>query len=231
MSRSESHSRAARLALLLLMAAAVATFFALDGPSYLTLETIKSQRDALLALTEEHTLLAALVAMALYTLSTALSLPGATVLSLVVGFLFGRWLGTALILVSATAGATLVFLAARYLFAEAARRRLEGSRAAALIEGFERDAFNYLLFLRLVPLFPFWLVNLAPAFTAIRLRTYIAATAIGILPGCFVFANLGQSLGRIDSLDQLLSLQTLLALALLGALALIPVVARRRRAT
>jgi uncharacterized membrane protein YdjX (TVP38/TMEM64 family) len=150
----------------------------------------------------------------------------ALLLSLTIGFLFGRWTGTAIIVFSATIGATLVFLAARYLFAEAAQRRM-GNMAQRIIKGFHANAFNYLLFLRLVPLFPFWLVNLVPAFTPIRLRTYFAATAIGILPGTFVFANLGQSLGRIESLDQLLSREILIAFVLLGLFALIPVVVKK----
>jgi len=107
---------------------------------------------------------------------------------------------------------------------------LEKSPAAAkILGGFERDAFNYLLFLRLVPVFPFWLVNLAPAFTAIPLRTYFVATAVGIVPGSFVFANLGQSLGRIESLEGLLSGEVIAALALLGALVLAPVVIKKWR--
>ena len=101
--------------------------------------------------------------------------------------------------------------------------------AAKLISGFNDNALHYLLFLRLVPLFPFWLVNLAPAFTPIKLRTYVIGTAIGILPGCFVFANLGQSLGRIDSLNQLVSTETLLAFGLLGLFALLPVLMKKFR--
>ena len=202
------------------------TFFALGGNQYLTLETIKSHRDDLLAYTQQHRLLMIGGAIAVYTLSTALSIPGALVLSRTVGFLFGRWTGTGIIVISATIGATLVFLAARYLFAEAAQRRM-GTVARKIIKGFHANAFNYLLFLRLVPVFPFWLVNLVPAFTPIHLRTYFAATAVGILPGSFVFANLGQSLGRIESLDQLLSPEILIAFVLLGLFALIPVMVKK----
>ena len=203
-------------------------FFALGGDQYLALETIKSHRDDLLAYTEQHHLLMIAGAITVYTISTALSIPGALILSLTIGFLFGRWTGTGIIVFSATIGATLVFLAARYLFAEAAQRRM-GSTAQKIIKGFHANAFNYLLFLRLVPVFPFWLVNLVPAFTPIQLRTYFAATAIGIVPGSFVFANLGQSLGRIDSLDQLLSKEILLAFVLLGLFALLPVIVRKLR--
>ena len=203
-------------------------FFALGGNQYLTLDTIRSNRDALLHFSEQNYLLALVSAILVYTLATALSIPGATVLSLIVGFLFGRWIGTGVILFSATLGATLVFLAARYLFAEAARKKM-GPTAQKMLDGFKSDGFHYMLFLRLVPLFPFWLVNLVPAFTAIPLRTYFVATAIGILPGCFVFANLGQSLGRIESMNQLVSTETLLAFGLLGVFALIPVMIKKFR--
>jgi uncharacterized membrane protein YdjX (TVP38/TMEM64 family) len=210
----------------LLFIGALAAFFALGGQRYLTLDTLQQNRDALLSYTQAHYWQAIFIAVAIYTAATAFSVPGGAILSLAMGFLFGRWVGTGLILIAATAGATLVFLAARYLFADALRAKL-GGKLRELSEGFARDAFNYLLFLRLVPLFPFWLVNLAPAFTGIRLSTYVTATAIGIIPGAFVFANLGQSLGRIQSASQLVSTETVVALALLGVLALVPVPVKR----
>lgn len=228
---SNSNNKWLKLGILALLIGGLVAFFVLGGDQYLSLESIKANRDALLGFTETNYLLAVLLALLIYTASTAFSIPGATVLSLVVGFLFGRWVGTAIILFAATLGASLVFLAARYLFADAARQKLNSGMAAKLIGGFNDNALHYLLFLRLVPLFPFWLVNLAPAFTPIKLRTYVIGTAIGILPGCFVFANLGQSLGRIDSLDQLISTETLLAFGLLGLFALLPVLIKKFRKT
>ena len=201
-------------------------YFAFGGGRWLSLNSLEQHRDALLAYTADHYLLMVTVTAAVYLSVTALSIPGATVLSLATGLLFGRWLGTVIIVFSATAGATLVFLGARYLFAEALRRRM-GETAQRLIQGFNADAFHYLLFLRLVPVFPFWLVNLAPAVTPVSLRTYFSATAIGILPGSFVFAHLGQSLGRIDSAHDLLSLKVISAFVLLGMFALVPVLYRR----
>ncbi len=227
-SRPRPASRWLKPLILALFAGGLAAFFLLGGDQYLSLENLKANRAALLEYTESHFSLMVILAIAIYTLSTALSIPGAVILSLAAGFLFGRWTGTAIILFSATLGATLVFLAARYLFADMARRRL-GPMMHKLADGFQRDAFHYLLFLRLVPVFPFWLVNLAPAFTPIKTRTYFLATAIGIAPGSFVFANLGQSLGRIDNPDELLSGETLMALVLLGLLALVPVIYRRFR--
>ena len=216
-----------RVVLALLFAAAVAAFFALGGYRYLTLDTIKGNRDALLAFTQAHHAQALAIAFAVYVAAAAFSLPGGLLLSLTCGFLFGRWAGTVLVVLAATIGATLLFVAARYVFADAARKRL-GALGEKINAGFTRNAFSYMLFLRLVPAFPFFLVNLAPAFTSIPLRTFVLATFVGIIPGTFVFVNLGETLGRIDSLQGLVSWETLGAFALLGILALVPVVVRRR---
>ncbi|MGR8929886.1 MAG: TVP38/TMEM64 family protein [Gammaproteobacteria bacterium] len=214
--------------LIWLLPIAIAAFFLFNGPELLSLENIREHRAALTQYTEQHYLFMLVACGVAYTLSTALSLPGGTVLSLLLGFLFGRWMGTALIVISASIGAGAIFWLARYLFADWARERLKQSeKSQKLLDGFEEDAFNYLLFLRLVPLFPFWLVNLAPAFTSVPMRTYLVTTFIGIIPGSFVFANLGQSLGRIETLDQLLSGQTIFALTLLGLLSLVPVLSKR----
>jgi uncharacterized membrane protein YdjX (TVP38/TMEM64 family) len=220
-------SLAGRLALAALFVAALVAFFALGGHRYLDLATVKSNRDALLAFTREHFAAAVAAAFMLYVAVTALSLPVSLVMSLTVGFLFGRWVGTVLVVVAATTGATLLFLAARYLFADAARRRM-GPLGRKINAGFTANAFSYLLFLRLVPLFPFFLVNLAPAFTSVPLRTYVLATLIGITPATFVFVNLGQTLGRIESTRDLVSIETLAALTLLGLLALVPILVGRR---
>ena len=207
----------------------VIAFFAFGGQKYLNLETLKANRDALIQYADQNYALALLIGFLIYTVSTALSLPGGLILSLAVGLVFGRWAGTVLIVFAATLGATLVFLAARYLFADMARKKI-GGLAKKINEGFTQDAFNYLLFLRLVPLFPFWLVNLAPAFTNVSLKTYVTATAIGILPGTFVFANLGQNLGRISSTKDLLTPPIIGAFVLLGVFALIPVLYKKFKA-
>ena len=215
-----------KLVIVALFVAAIAAFFAFGGQHYLSLETVKANRDALLSFTERHFVAALVIAFLVYVGAIALSLPGGLVLSLTMGFLFGRWVGTVLVVIAATVGATLVFMAARYLFADAARKRL-GAIGERINTGFTENAFAYLLFLRLVPAFPFFLVNLAPAFTAISVRTYVLATLIGIIPGTFVYVNLGQTLGRIDSLQGLVSGPTLLAFGLLGLFALLPVAWKR----
>jgi uncharacterized membrane protein YdjX (TVP38/TMEM64 family) len=194
----------------------------------LDFETLKAHRAELLAFTQRHYTAMLIGATLAYTLATAVSFPAGVLLTLAMGLLFGRWVGTAAVVLAASVGATLAFLAARYLFADAARRRM-GPRLQRLSRGFEEDAFNYLLFVRLVPIFPFWLMNLVPAFTPISTRTFMVATAIGILPGSFVFVNLGESLLRIHSARDLLSTTVLLSFTLLGVLSLMPVVVKKVR--
>ena len=128
--------------------------------------------------------------------------------------------------VAATSGATLAFLAARYLLRDWVERKF-GDRLGPIQEGFAKNAFSYLITLRLVPLFPFFLVNLVSGLTRIRLGTYVAATALGIIPGSFVFANAGRQLGSINSLSEIASPRVLGAFALLGLLALIPILYRK----
>lgn len=227
--RSESRHRYRMIALFSTLAALVIVFFALEGHRYLSLDVVKAHRDTLLSFARAHYPAALAIAFVTYVGTTALSLPGALVLSLTMGFIFGRWVGTVLVVFAATIGATLLFLAARYLFADAAHRRL-GRLGERISAGFTENAFNYLLFLRLVPLFPFFLVNLAPAFTNIRLGTFVAATFIGVIPATFVYVNLGETLGRIDSLSGLISTETIGAFVLLGLLALVPVFVRKWRA-
>jgi len=226
--RSKSSISWKKVLILLIFVGGFSAFFLLGGDQYLNFSTLKTNRDRLSAYTLNHYWSILIGAMAVYSASTALSLPVATLLSLTIGFLFGLWVGTGIILFSATLGATLAFLAARYVLADVVSRRM-GMMAKKLIAEFHRNDFNYLLFLRLIPLFPFWLINLATAFTPIKVQTYVAATAIGIIPGAFVFTNLGRSLGRIDSPDQLLSFKTISALILLGIFALIPVFVKKVR--
>jgi uncharacterized membrane protein YdjX (TVP38/TMEM64 family) len=220
--------RIMRLAIAALFVGVVFAFFALDGQRYFHLETIKAHRDALLAFTDAHFVAALAIGFLVYAGAAAFSLPVGLVLSLTMGFVFGRWVGTALVVVAATVGATIVFAAARYLFADWARRRM-GAAGERINAGFTRNAWSYMLFLRLVPAFPFFLVNLAPALTDIPMRTFALATLVGIIPATFVFVNLGETLGRIDSLQGLVSAEVLGAFALLGLLALVPIAIHRYR--
>jgi uncharacterized membrane protein YdjX (TVP38/TMEM64 family) len=204
----------------------VFSFFYLDLGQYFTLDSLKANKDALKNYTQDHYGSMVVLFIAIYCLQTALSLPGATILTLAGGFLFGAWLGTLFVNIGATTGATLAFLAARYLFRDAVERRF-GESLEPVQQGFARNALHYLLTLRLVPLFPFFLVNLVSGLTRIRVGTYIGATALGILPGSFVYCNAGKQLGTINSVKDIASPGVLGAFLLLGLLALVPVLYKR----
>lgn len=193
---------------------------------WLDLGAVKARRLELLAVVEAHPAPAALGFVALYALVVSLSLPVAVLATLLGGFLFGPVLGTVLAVTGATAGASVVFLVARSAVGEGLRRRA-GPLYERVAEGMRANALEYLLFLRLVPLFPFFLVNIVPALFEVRLRTFVIATAVGIVPGTFVYANLGRELGTISSLSDLVSPMVLLAFLLLGLVALVPVGYRR----
>jgi len=220
-----------RVGLALAFAAVLSAFFALGGNQWLSLEFIKENRDRLVDFTDRHYTLMLFASASVYIASTAFSIPGGAILSLTMGLLFGRWLGTLVTVIASTLGALLAFLAARFVFADLVRAKLsQFPMAAKVVEGFEGDAFRYLLFLRLVPLFPFWLVNLAPAATHIGTRTYFLATAIGIIPGSFVYVNLGQALGEISDVKDIWSPEVILSFALLGLLVVLPALLRKNHA-
>lgn len=211
---------------LLAFVLAIGAFFYFDLGRYLNLGALKEHKEALFEYTQEHYLSTVVLFVLVYCLQTALSLPGATVLTLAGGFLFGTLLGVLYVNVGATSGAFLAFLAARYLFRDAVERRL-GRRLAAIQRGFVQNGFHYLLTLRLIPIFPFFLVNLAAGLTRLSPATYFAATAVGILPGSFVYCNAGKQLGTIESVNDIASPGVIGAFALLGLLALVPVIYRK----
>lgn len=217
---------------------------------FLTIEALLEARQALTAFVDARGLLAAGAYVLAYAAAVAVSVPGATLLTVAGGLLFGGWLGGALAVAGATAGATLLFLAARTSLGQALARRA-GPGIAHFQSQFQKDAVSYLLFLRLVSLFPFWLVNLALAATGVRAWTFAWTTFVGILPATFAFALAGAGLGSIadarraaydaclaaGSTDcrlaiapgDLVTRETLVAIAALGVMALIPVVLRRLR--
>lgn len=187
----------------------------------LSLDAIQSQREHLLGMVAAHPLLSVAGFVGLYAVAVALSLPISLMLTLIGGFLFGRWLGTAAIVVGATTGATIIFLIARSTLGDTLRGKA-GSLYNKVAANMDKNAVGYMLFMRLVPLFPFFLVNIVPALFNVRLLPYVATTFIGIIPGTFVYANLGRELGTISSLSDLASPQTLIAFTLLGLFALVP---------
>jgi len=201
----------------------VVLFFYFDLGQFLTLAALKANRDLLAAFYAEHRLATVLLFMAIYILQTALSLPGAAILSLAAGAIFGAIMGTVYANLAATIGATLAFLATRFLLHDLVQRKF-GDRLKKLNHELETRGLNYLLFLRLVPIFPFFLINLAAGLTRLPLRTFIIGTMIGIIPGGFVYCNAGASLATISTLREVASPRVLGSFALLGLFALLPVI-------
>jgi uncharacterized membrane protein YdjX (TVP38/TMEM64 family) len=217
-----------RYALPAAVAAAVVAAYGLGAADLLSLETLRDHRGDLMAFVNHNAVLAVLAFMVAYAAATAVSLPGGAMLSIAGGFLFGSVLGTLWIVVGATAGAVGVFLAARSVLARPLRAKA-GPWLKKLERGFQENAFNYLLTLRLVPLFPFFVVNLVPAFLGMNLRTYTVGTAVGIIPGAFVFASVGAGLDSVFPTDGdisaagALTTEVVVAMVGLAALSLLPV--------
>lgn len=213
---------AKKIALVLVAIAGIALFFSFDLGRFLTLDALKANRQTLLAYYADHKVIVVAGFMAIYIVQTVLSLPGAAILSLAAGAIFGVFLGTIYACIAATIGATLAFLVTRYLLRDAVLNRF-GSKLEGMNRELEERGFSYLLFLRLVPVFPFFLINLAAGLTRLPLQTFFLATVIGIIPADFVFVNAGASLATIDSLAGIASPRVLGSFALLGLFALIPV--------
>ncbi len=244
-------SLARRLIALAVVAVAVVAVYLIFGRGVISFEALVRHRAAIDAFMTQHRALAVLAYAAIYAMAVSLSLPGAAFLTVAGGFLFGLLTGAAAAVVGATIGATVVFLVARTAFGEPLLKRA-GPRASQLAQGFRADAFSYLLFLRLVPAFPFFLVNLVPAFTGVKLSTFIAATALGIIPAALVYAFAGTGLdsviaaqkanydacmaaGRTDcsltfNASDVLTPELIGALVALGLLALLPALVKHLRA-
>jgi uncharacterized membrane protein YdjX (TVP38/TMEM64 family) len=204
----------------------IALFFYFDLGRYLSLEGLKSNRDHLLAFTEANYTVAVAFFVIAYCAVVGLSLPGGAIMTLAGGFLFGSVLGTLYVNVGATVGATLAFLVARYLLRDWVEQKF-GNRLSSIQAGFAKNAFSYLMTLRLIPLFPFVLVNMVSGLTRVSVGTYMAATSLGIIPGSFVFAYAGRQLGTINSLREIASPNVLMAFTLLGLLALVPILYKK----
>lgn len=223
-----------RLLPLLLLAAVGILFLALGGRHYLTFAALAENSEWLRGLVRRSNGVAALCFIAVYAGLVALSVPGGAILTITSGFLFGLWHGLVYAVVGATIGATAIFLAARAGLGHLAERA--GPLANRLKEGFGADALNYLLVLRLIPLFPFWLVNIVAALAGMRLGTYVIGTFVGIIPGSFVYVSLGSGMGDIITASQAPDLSilfrpsVLLPVMGLAVLALMPVLYKRWRA-
>lgn len=176
--------------------AGLAAFFAFGLDEYVSLEALKTHRETLGRWVAGYGFWAAAIYTAVYALAVSFSIPGAVFITIAGGFMFGPYAATACVVVGATVGATAVFLAARYALADFLRGKA-GAAIGRMEAGFRENAVSYMLVLRLVPLFPFWLVNLVPAFLGVRLGTYAVCTFLGIIPGSFVYALVGDGAGAV----------------------------------
>ena len=208
-----------RWAPLAIAAACLAGFFVAGGPDYISLDWLQQNREALTSFAASRPVVAVLLLIAIYAGLVAISFPGASLLTIFSGFMFGSVLGTAAVVVGATLGATVIFQMARSTFGAALARRA-GPAVEKLRAGFSRDATSYLLILRLAPAFPFWLVNIAAGLLGAKLRTFALTTFFGIIPGTFVYASIGAGAGALLDAGQSLSL----AGALLRKDVIIPIV-------
>ncbi|MDQ3140286.1 MAG: FAD-dependent oxidoreductase [Pseudomonadota bacterium] len=221
-----------KLILVLLVGAAIAAFFWFDLGSYLTLDSLKARQAQLAALRETQPLLLIGGFFLFYVAVTALSLPGAAIMTLAAGAIFGLWLGTLIVSFASAIGASLAFLTARYLLRDWVKGKF-GKRVDAIDRGIASDGAFYLLTLRLIPAFPFFLINLAMGLTAMRLATFYIVSQIGMLLGTLVFVNAGTQLARITSAGDILSPALIGSFVLLGIFPLIAKLAvarvRKRR--
>jgi len=235
---------------LLLLVAAGVLVYAMGWHSYLSLAFIAENRDGLKAFVADAYIVAIISFAVIYAVTTALSLPSGVILTILGGFLFGEIAGGLAVVIGATIGATAIFLIAQTSVGEPLARRA-GPWLDKLRTGFRENEMSYLLFLRLVPAFPFWLVNLAPALLGVSLRTYVIGTFFGIIPGTFAFAFLGSGLDSIIEAQQasyddclasgasdcaltldpgaLITTELLLAFALLGFVSLLPAIIKKVR--
>ncbi len=191
----------------------------------LSFETFRQYRDQLLSFTSGNYFYTITIFILIYIAVVALSIPGATILTLAGGFLFG-FTGVIYVNIGATAGAVLVFLAARYIIGDWIQNRY-GERFAAFNKEIAENGYNYLLTLRFIPLFPFFLINIFAGLTRVPLLTFTWTTMVGILPGSFVYIYMGHQLETIDKPGDILSWKIILAFVLLGLFALSPVIIKK----
>ncbi len=217
---------------LLILLVGIGAFFLFDFDAYLSFETLKHHRQELLLFVKRYAILAPLIYMLIYAAVVALSVPGGAIMTITGGFLFGAIWGTFYVVIAATIGATLLFLIAKTALGDPLRARA-GPWMQKMSKGFQKDGLHYLLVLRLIPLFPFFVVNLVPAFLGISTRTYVIATFVGIIPGSFVYSSVGAGIGSVfdsgETFDptNILTPQVWIALIGLAVLAILPVLYKR----
>lgn len=221
-----------------IIAAGLVAGYSFGLQDFLTLDFLAESRTQLKGFVADNYSWSLTAFFFIYVVAVAFSFPAASVLTIFGGFLFGWFVAGTTVAFAATIGATILFWAARYAFADFFMHKI-GSRAAAMANGFRKDAFSYLLILRLAPVFPFFMVNIAPAFFNISMRDYVIATFLGILPGTYAYAFLGEGVdsvlmaakdaGRDVTVGDLVTPQITIAFAALAAVAAIPVIVRKFR--
>lgn len=230
--KPRKNSMLARLLLLGMVGLALAAVFLFDLDDYLTFESVRDHRQALMDWYARNSLLAVIGFFLAYAAVVALSVPGAVWLTLAGGFLFGTVLATLVVVLAATVGALGIFLIARYALADFFHDKM-GKAGQRMEKGFRENALSYLLVLRLVPVFPFWLVNLVPAFLGVAAKTFVIGTFLGIIPATAVFSSIGSGLGEILDAGEMPDLDIIFQPAILGPLmglallALLPVAFKR----
>jgi uncharacterized membrane protein YdjX (TVP38/TMEM64 family) len=212
-----------QLMLLAVIATIVILFFYYDVQAFLTLEYFQAQREAIVTFYQGHVWESIAIYFLIYILVTGLSLPGATLLTLVGGAIFGLFVGLIIVSFASSIGATLAFLLGRYLFKDAVHKRFE-QQLGLINRGIEKDGAFYLFALRLVPVFPFFAINLAMALTTIKTWTFYWVSQVGMLAGTLVYVNAGKEIGKLESVGGILSPTLLLSFALLG---LFPLIAKK----
>ncbi|WP_052065993.1 TVP38/TMEM64 family protein [Thalassospira australica] len=218
----------------LVLVAGLAVAWASGILDLLSFDTLRENRDLLQGFVADNPFSSVLFFMGLYIVSVALSLPIGSVLTITGGFLFGSVFATTYVVVAATIGATIVYLAARYAFYDLMRAKA-GNAVRKMEQGFAENAFSYLMVLRLIPIFPFWLVNLVPALIGVKLRSFVLGTMTGIIPGSFVYASIGDGLGALfdqgktPDLGIIFEPRILTPIVGLAVLALLPVAYKKLR--
>lgn len=224
-----------RLLPLIVIAIALTLFFMIGGPEYVNLETLKENREVLKAFVADNLILTIFGFIALYGLLVGISFPGAGFLTIFGGFMFGTVLGGFATVIGATLGATAIFLAARYAIGDTLSRKA-GPYMQKFEKGLKENELSYLFILRLVPIFPFFVVNVVPALFNVKIRNYIVSTLFGIIPGTFVYASIGDGIGAVFEAGDDVKLSGLMTqprvlLPIIGliVLALIPVIYKTTR--
>ncbi len=229
-------SSPAKFLVIVLMVLAVGSVFVFGLDDFLSFEMLKTHRQTALDWYAQNHILAVLVFIVGYGVTVALSVPGAVWLSLAGGFLFGTVPATLYVVLAATLGALGIFLIARYVLFDFCHEKM-GDTGKKMEKGFQDNALSYLLVLRLIPIFPFWLVNLVPALLGVPARTFVIGTFFGIIPGTAVFCSIGSGLGAIIDKGEMPDLNIIFQpqifgpLLGLGALALLPVAYKRLKAS